>query len=264
MSDYLIPVPALTRRYLRLKGLPSAERLNEAKRTSVAELADEFAQSAATFAAFPAEQDFYGARSDEGKNPKSATRTYGWAMAMKGAGDIAVDGAPELTFRYVDRELIPTRTRPRLKFAAAGGAELRVDVILANVESGRPIVAELKIAADKDPYTALVQALAAAAQLAPAAQRQRLVRHGDRPQIQEHLKKSLAGFEKDELIDVYVLLAEFPPRARDRFEQLGRAVTLAGELEEAAPGLGRVRILAVAKDVAGRVYVTTELPQQGS
>src|SRR2546423_930194 len=54
---------------------------------------------------------------------------------------------------------------------------IRTDLLLVNATSGdrTPIVAEVKVAGDENALLALVQALAAAAQLSPESQRQRLV-----------------------------------------------------------------------------------------
>lgn len=117
-SALRIPYPALTQRYVDLKDRPSAERLASARTTTAAELAAEFLDAAAALERFDVEGDgrdtrFYPpTRTDGPKHAKSHTRTYGWAMAIKGTGVVEVDGARELDFRYVAREIIPTRKPP--------------------------------------------------------------------------------------------------------------------------------------------------------
>jgi len=248
-----IPFTPLARRYVTLKDRPSAERLEEAKATTAAELAREFEASVAAFAQFLTKQPFFerDPARDEGKDAKSDARTYGWAMALKDQERVDADGDDELAFRYVEREIVPTRTRPQLPFDDEKGQAIRVDLILANASTGRPIIGELKIAADKDPYTGLIQALAGASQLVSPQQRKRL---------NDCLEREIAPYEDERVVDVYVLLAKFPARGRDRFDQLDAAVRLAAELEtepEIRRYLGRIRILAIERQVAA----TANLPQ---
>lgn len=173
-------------------------------------------------------------------------------MTLKAMKSIPVAGSDDLGFRYVEREIIPTRTKPQLPFAGGEGKHVRVDLVLANVATGRPIIGELKIASDKDPFTGLVQALAGAAQLVSAHQRGRLMT----------LDRQLASIADEPLVDVYVLLGNFPRSGRDRFKQLERAVELAAQLEADAAlagHLGRVRILALQRDAQDAITATTRL-----
>jgi hypothetical protein len=251
-----IPYPRLTRRYVGLKDRSSEQRLQQANATTATELVEEFLESARAFSQFSTEgltadgEFFPATRTDDGKDPKSDSRTFGWAMAMKGMEAVPVTGGNDLEFRYVAREIIPTRTKPQLGFASGEGKHVRVDFVLANAATGRPIVGELKIASDKDPFAGLVQALAGAAQLVSPHQRARLSK----------LPRPLASIEDEPLLDVYVLLGNFPTTGRDRFQQLERAVALATELEaNSALGqqLGRVQVLALQR---AAITVTTELP----
>ena len=152
-----IPYPPLTRRYVELKDWASQERLRQANEITAAVLVEEFLGSVEAFSHFNTEgltdddEFFPTSRTDEGKNPDSDAHTYGWAMVMKGMGTVRVDGGDDLAFRYVEREIIPTRTKPQLRFSSADGKHVRVDLVLANATTSRPIVGELKIAADKDP-----------------------------------------------------------------------------------------------------------------
>ena len=257
MTESPIPYPALTRRFVELNAKHSADRLAAARETTADELATAFDASARAFEAFVVEEPFFpdNPHRDCPKNPKSAGRTFGWAMAMKTkrTPTIEVDGDSTLNFRYVEREIIPTRTEHRRAFEPLhDGHHVRIDLVLANANTGRPILAELKIRAHKDPFTALVQALAAAAQCVPSAQRRRLAR----------LARA-QSFDSDPLIDVYVMLAEFPKTGRHRFEQLDCAVALAAQLETRSHHLGRVRVLQVARQDTGAISATTALPQRG-
>lgn len=264
MTDPSIPYPALTKRYITLHRRSSVKRLRAAEETTAEEVAEEFVQSVHAFERFQVDDPFFPeiAGRDDGKRKESERRTYGWAMAMKRTPVIKVDGDAELDFRYVEREIVPTRTEHRREFEAPvdddqerKGHHLQVDLILANARSGRPIIAELKIASDKEPYTALIQALAAAAQLTPHNQRQRLAQ----------LPRAPAGPATEPVIDVYVLLAGFPPDGLHRFEQLACARTLAGQLESHVTlkgYLGRVRILQVFGRDTECVTATAELPSR--
>jgi hypothetical protein len=267
VTDPLVPITDLTRHYLRLKSMPSAGRLTDAEETSATGLAHEFNEGAAAFRDFSARgQWFYDGDPnlrDVDKNEKSESRTYGWAMSMTKQGHVVVDGGGDLDFACIDREINPTRAKPALRFDAEDGASLRIDLLLANVHSGRPIVGELKISSDKDPYTGLIQALAAAAQMTPRGQRARLLEHSEREGLSHRLPSPLAGVDEEQLIDVYVLLAEFPERGRDRFQQLELAADLARELEGGSmpDGLGRIRILTLTKDPDGLVRASSDLPR---
>jgi hypothetical protein len=265
-----IPYPRLTQRYVKLKDRASAERLEQATQVTTPQLVEEFLESAEAFSTFSTDDPFFPeSRTDDHKNHKSDNRTFGWAMAMKATGRVPVTGDDELTFRYAEREIIPTRTKPGRTFVGGEGKHVRVDLVLANAATGRPIVGELKIASDKDPYTGLVQALAGAAQLVSKSQRRRLSKLNDpsaptcsrgEPSASS---SSPASIEQEPLVDVYVLLGNFPQRGRDRFKQLDRAVKLAAALETdvaLADYLGRIRILAVKRDEQGALTVTTELP----
>src|SRR5690242_7458836 len=95
-----IPTPELTRRYLKLKDLPSAERLLQARDMHADVLAAEYNAAVNEFREFSAlpTKTFYDQDSelrDLDKSPESDTRTYGWGMAMKKA-TISVDGEHEL------------------------------------------------------------------------------------------------------------------------------------------------------------------------
>lgn len=91
-------------------------------------------------------------------------------------------GHPELSFEYVDREVSIMRTLNRAAFddpkAGPAGNPLVPDLLLANTTDRTPIVGEVKVTdgdrTDKDPYAALIQALAAVAHLATSNQYERL------------------------------------------------------------------------------------------
>jgi hypothetical protein len=257
----VLPFPRLIKRYVELKDAPSAERLRQADTVTAAELAEEFAESVAAHAGFAHIDEPFFPTDPERDDPKSdgaEARTFGWSMAIKRTlPHIAVTGAPELNFRYVGREIIPTRTQHRPTYEeGAAGNQVRVDLVLAHVPSGRPIVGELKIADDKDPYTGLVQALAGASQLVSLSQRERLNRHVG----------PLASADGEPLVDVYVLLGAYPKAGRDRFKQLDLAAKLSSQLEaqpQITECIGRIRILSVSRSSHGTASASAELPEPG-
>ena len=262
-----IPYPELTRRYVDLKQATSAKRLEHAEGATVCEYAALVADSVEHFSRFdvsPAEP-FYPKNDerDRGKNTKSLSRTYGWAMALKKTGTVAVEGDRSLDFTYVAREVAPTHTKPRRPFEVSAGRVNTTDLILANATSGRPIVAELKLARDKDPFTGLVQALAAAAQLVPARQRKRLVRLGKEASDGKP-RRRIADGASEPLIDVYVLLGDFPPRNRDRWLQLAYACGLATGLEMhpiVQQFFARIVLLSVIRSKGDQVSASIQLPR---
>ncbi len=90
---------------------------------------------------------------------------------------------------YVDRELLVQRTTSPAQWADGrrniGG--LRLDVLLADSTDRTPIVGELKLPGDMDPFFALVQALACAAHLATSHQYERMRRHLGRGSFPEQI-----------------------------------------------------------------------------
>jgi len=248
-----IPYPELTRRYVELAKATSSQRLECAAQATADEYAALVCASIAAFSEWevPDTESFYpdDPARDLNKSSKQAQRTYGWAMALKRASDpLAVDGDPCMTLSYVAREVCPTRTP-----ASQTGRSVSTDLILRDHVSGRPVVAELKIGRDKDPFTALVQVLAAAAQLAPPAQRARL----------RTLDAALPGWSEDPRLEVVVLLAEFPVRNRHRWEQLAYASRLSVALEqhpEVREHLSRIRFLQIFRDGTDRVTLSASLP----
>jgi hypothetical protein len=260
MTPVTLPFPALVKRYTDLKDLPSAKRLLEAETVTAAQLAEEFTESVAAHAGFDhVSEPFYPDdthRDTSKKSDEAEKRTFGWSMALKRTTQVAVVGAPDLNFRYIDREIIPTRTQHRPTYEeGVEGKQVRVDLVLANALSKRPIIGELKIAGDKDPYTGLVQALAGASQLVSPAQRERLKRLGP-----------LASAQDEPLIDVYVLLGEYPKTGRDRFTLLDLAVKLASQLEaqpQIRKHIGRICILSLSRNPDDNtVSASTDLPKR--
>ena len=202
MTDKIIPITPLYQRYRELRGAHQAERLAYARDVlaNPALLADEFVTTIAVFGKYNnPEQPFYGKRTKhefgpalESTNdlvlrldalrridPSDATDRLTGATGHRDVIDVP---PADLAFEYVDRELLLHRTLSPARWdngdANRGG--LRPDILLANAHDRTPIVAELKLPGDMDPFFALIQALAGAAHLATPHQYQRLRNHEKR------------------------------------------------------------------------------------
>jgi hypothetical protein len=150
---------------------------------------------------------------------------------------LRVEGDSSLDFYFVERELVVTRApgwRLEPKNPGPGRSTrlgLRVDQLLANADDRTPILAEVKIKRDKDPFFALIQVLAAAAYLAPSAQLDRTRQHDRFDRLDT----------SDGRVDAYLLIAP-PPTSEPWFALRDRAAEIA---EAAAPAIGTwVRTIA--------------------
>jgi hypothetical protein len=117
VTEVLLPFPRLLQRYVCLKDAPSAERLRQAETVTAGQLAEEFKESAVAHGRLPAINEPFLPTSrarDGAKSTEAERRTFGWSMAVKRTlPHVVVAGAPDLNFRYVEREIIPTRTAHR-------------------------------------------------------------------------------------------------------------------------------------------------------
>lgn len=224
----VIPKTAIMRRYQDLREMAQKKRLEKAKWLvdHPKELASEFAASVARFARYTnVDEDFYPKRPPRlpVEAPKELKRTIDLALRLEmaqqrilpvdarnrliehraGPNVIAVP-APALGFDYVDRELLVQRTTSPAQWDDQthniGG--VRLDLLLADVADRTPIVAELKLPGDMDPFFALVQALTCAAHLATSNQYERMRRRlfrGKFPELNDSPR-----------LDVWVLSVDSP------------------------------------------------------
>lgn len=114
-----------------------------------------------------------------------------------------VEGVPDLSFVYVDRELSPLRTT-----APDRVARRSLDLLLANSGDGTPVLAELKIRADKPAYFAFVQVLMLAAELLVSSQRRRLKGHPP--------AENMVWSETGPFADLYLVAFEPPETGKYR------------------------------------------------
>jgi hypothetical protein len=149
-----------------------------------------------------------------------------------GGKEWSVPEDESLNFFYLDREVITTRL-PGARLA--GGKSTKdgpsIDLLLANAKTRLPIVAEVKLTrasggTDKDPFFALIQALAGAAYLLPRDQLSRLRHelHGSDGRLDPQATQ----------LDVYLLIGRPHDRSAPWNELRARAEELA---EKIAPGL---------------------------
>jgi len=199
MTPNVIPLTPLYQRYRALRSADQAERLRYARDVlaNPAWLAEEFVTTVLRFGEYDnADQHFYGKR-DAHKFGRHLEATKDLVVRLQAlpsvtpvdAGDRQIGGtghpdvidvpAPDLAFEYVDRELLLQRTESPAKWenGAINRGGIRPDILLADLETRTPIVAELKLPGDMDPFFALVQALAGAAHLATSAQYERMRNH---------------------------------------------------------------------------------------
>ena len=110
----------------------------------------------------------------------------------------------QLDFRYLDREIAITRSKP--KPLQDPGVTLEVDLFLANAYDRTPILGEVKVKKDQCPFYALIQLLTQAAYAVTPSQRARLALFGSRPDFV--LLEAVPG--KPSFLDLYVFLVEPP------------------------------------------------------
>jgi hypothetical protein len=248
-----IPVTPLVEEYRGLLKLSQAERLDRAEQLirRPGSLIKAFRDSCRQFASFEhVDEDFYDEvppRKPLPAKPKGLDSTVEVAARLSGRGAKRVLGDDRLSFVYVDRELVPARTKSGAVFADGKSIRsgLRLDLLLANRDDGTPIIGEVKVAQDKDPFFALIQALTHAAYLSTPSQRKRLAR--------VYSKKKIKVGKK---LDVYLLLAQAPAAATYWFELREAARRLASRIVESKPE-GLRRIAAVDLDlVEGRMRIS--------
>ncbi|MBY0522263.1 MAG: hypothetical protein K2R98_02630 [Gemmataceae bacterium] len=157
--------------------------------------------------------------------------TLSLTALLKAAGTAEVTGSPELDFTYIDRELVPARTTGNATFENDERSirVRRLDWLLANSRDKLPIIAEVKVGNDKNPFYALVQLLMYAAELATASQLARLQQHyPDR--FAFPLPKDGGAVSTGPVMDLYIVLSNYNPRSGVRQEILEGTSQLAQQL----------------------------------
>ena len=132
----------------------------------------------------------------------------------------------QLSFSFVDREIVPTRTTGKARFWDGRPANhgKRLDWLLANAQDRQPIIAEVKVNDDMNPFYASVQTLMYAAELATHSQARRLAEN-----YANQFRLPNGEEDNDELeppVDVYLVLCGYNRRSRERREILRLTETL--------------------------------------
>jgi hypothetical protein len=147
---------------------PAVERLARAEAWSrdPTELVDAFEATVESFSSYDnlapfagAKQLLYAAGWDKSETVAAALegRSSGWDVV----------GDDELSFHYVDREIVPAAGRARR-------GVVKIDLVLVTKTKRRLILGEIKTTTDTDAFYALLQVLEGAAQLSGPTQRARL------------------------------------------------------------------------------------------
>jgi hypothetical protein len=274
----IIPITTIMGRYQALRTMPQRDRLAEAQRLveHPDELASEFAQSVAHFAPYDNLTDhFYPPERAKRSPADEVKRTNDIVLRLDKQGDlhpgdaagrltehdagpsVVAVPASELACDYVDRELLVQRTTSPAEWedGSLNRGGVRLDVLLADSRDRNPIVGELKLPGDMDPFFALVQALANAAHLATANQYERMRRHLRRGKFPE-----LPGVPR---LDVFVLFVDPPgyqygeaPKGRYMAQLQSCVEQLAPRLlvhEQLAASVRRIAGLGLRLDADGAV-----------
>jgi hypothetical protein len=216
------------KRYRELRSMPQVRRLQEAGHLleRPEELAKELAISVERFSAYDNARDhFYPDTRAKREAAADLTRINDLVLPLEKGGTVRPIDSPSrlttddsrlidapadvLAFDYVDRELLVQRTTSpaRWEDGRLNRGGLRLDILLATQEEPRtPIVAELKLKRDMDPFFALIQALACAAHLATPNQYERMRRHlwrGGFPELSDKPR-----------LDVYLLFFDSSSKGR--------------------------------------------------
>lgn len=160
-----------------------------------------------------------------------------------------------LSFYYLEREIVVTRA---LGLRLQGGRSTkfgpRLDLLLTNARNGTPIIGEVKIAADKDPFFALVQGLACAAYLLPPNQLARIGHHD----------KGKRSDPTPGRVDIYVVLARTDARERSRpwTALRNHAERLSGKLISLLPSNLRTIAGLDLAETEGKLVVTKRFAYQ--
>lgn len=219
--------PAMVARYRalpasRVRRLALARELAGDPRRLVADVAGARAPARTAAGAFHSAPLSLVRELDEVVRGERAPQASDFAFWLAREGGLTVAGEPLLDCRYVDREL-----------ALGGGRRgLRLDLLLVNAHDRTPVLAEVKLGADKDAFAALVQLLACASLLSGRAGYERM--RNAYPSA--GFARPAAGAEP--VVDAMVLLVE--PRWR---------------------ASGWVELLAAAREIARAVTADTQASQ---
>jgi hypothetical protein len=210
------------------------EQITEGFRATV----DRFEGSLASGPFYPpaSRKPFVDLLSDDTPEPGKLTGTTQLQALLWAPPRWSVEGHPELDFHFLARELTPMSTvkgAAHVWMTPITDHQLTLDALLVNADDRTPIVCEMAVGPDQNAEHGLIQALAAAAQLAVPAQLRRLG-----VEYRDHL-----GAEAPTQLDVYVVTADGSGQASaEPFNE--RAYALADTVApELAPWIRRIVFL---------------------
>jgi hypothetical protein len=172
------------------------EQARWAQQLTPTALASVFTESVEEFKPYRNTEPFYPASRKPLPVPSAnqairTSRDLAILLNVQGTAEVVND--PCLNFRYVDCEIVPARTTGGTYADLGKGTTwVRLDQLLV---AEHPVIAEVKLRNDKNPFYALIQALTAAAELATRAQHQRLQRH-----YSQHFANT-----NDAGVDIYII-----------------------------------------------------------
>ncbi len=152
------------------------KQLDWAATVSAEKLAEAFRESVDQFAGYCNAEPFYPASRGELSKPvpdATIRRCRDLAAYLRMQGVAFVVNDPSLKLRYLDYEVVPARTTGGASYndGKRSTTWVRLDLLL---HADGPVIAEVKLRSDKNPFYALLQALTCAVELATPSQRIRL------------------------------------------------------------------------------------------
>ena len=222
-----IPLRSLYDIFVALSPRDAQEHLAQALAPYPRKLAQLFDESVRMFDAFhnPDEGftgDTDGRRQDRApEDPREATSDVEVSVLLKERHENrgVVEGARNLDFIVVEREVVPER--------ATGTAMRgrRIDWLAMNAHDRTPILAEIKVRNDNNPFYALIQLLLYAATLSTGSQQTRLRRHF--PALKELPEPpSDDSRTAPARFDLYIVLVDLPAQLQP-FLELARTTAQA-------------------------------------
>ncbi len=156
---------------------------------------------------------------------------------LKGTNDVVailesrktnkINNNPDFDFEYIDREISPLRTTGGVNFETGKSGKSSgtggLDFIGRNNNDGLPILGEIKVGNDENPFFALIQLLTYLSELTTHNQLER-IRYTDL------FKKSTAKLKSDKFY-LYILLSNYNLKSKYRRNLLTESQELAKKLK---------------------------------
>ena len=223
-----IPRTTIQRYYLDVCEMSYDKRLKRAAELLVdpTPLIAEFSDGIAAFQSYDNLEGFYSNKSRAPGEPDPIgriRRTPDVAWYLRRQRVLEVDNAPGLNAEYLDYEIAPARTTDRAYFddGRPWSTGVIIDLLLASCDNRTPIVGELKIKNDKDPFTALIQMLAGTVHLVTTNQYRRLCEFVPAGRFAPAERPNLDG---------YILLYRFLEKPQAELAMLDEHADRLGEL----------------------------------